>query len=190
MVIDQMKNNEVYVSVDIEANGPIPGDNSMLSLGAAAFSPDGNLLSTFSINLQETEGSTPNKDTMEWWDKNKKAYEASRQNTVDASQAIGQFVSWVNKLEGKPVFVGYPATYDFMFVYHYIIHFGYQSPFSFSALDIKTYAMAVLKTEYRQSTKKNMPKRWFSDDEHTHVAVEDAVEQGKLFCNMLKENTK
>jgi DNA polymerase III alpha subunit (gram-positive type) len=180
--------NEVYCSVDIEANGPIPGDNSMLSLGAAAFSPDGKLLSTFSINFQEMEGSKPNKDTMEWWDKNKEAYEVSRQNTVPARQAIGQFVSWVNKLEGKPVFVGYPATFDFMFVYWYIIHFGLESPFSFSALDIKTYACAIMKTEYRQSTKKNMPKRWFSDEPHTHVAVEDAVEQGKLFCNMLKDN--
>ena len=182
--------SEIFVSCDIETNGPIPGDNSMLSLGAAAFTTDGKMISTFYINFKEMDGSKPNQDTMEWWDKNKEAYQATRQNMVEAGQAIGQFVSWVNKLNGKPVFVGYPATFDFMFVYHYIIHFGYQSPFSFSALDIKTYACAMLKTEYRQSTKKNMPKRWFSDAKHTHIALDDAIEQGQLFCNMLKENTK
>ena len=31
---------EIYVSIDVEADGPIPGDHSMLSLGAAAFSAD------------------------------------------------------------------------------------------------------------------------------------------------------
>jgi DNA polymerase III alpha subunit (gram-positive type) len=126
---------------------------------------------------------------MEFWAKNKIAYEATRQNMVEPGQAMGQFVSWVNGLSGKPVFVGYPATFDFLFVYYYIVHFGYDSPFSFSALDIKTYACAMMKTEYRQSTKKNMPKRWFPATPHTHVALDDAVEQGQLFINMLRENT-
>ena len=53
-----------------------------------------------------------------------------------------------------------------------------------SALDVKTMAMVLLDTEYRASTKKNMPKRWFDDVPHTHVALDDAIEQGLLFCNM------
>jgi len=36
---------------------------------------------------------------------------------------------------GKPVFVGYPAGFDFLFVYWYLIRFTGESPFSFSALD-------------------------------------------------------
>jgi hypothetical protein len=48
--------------------------------------------------------------------------------------------------------------------------------------------MAMLKTGYRESTKKNMPKRWFDELPHTHVALDDAIEQGALFCNMLREN--
>jgi len=54
-------------------------------------------------------------------------------------------------------------------------------------LDIKTYAMALLGLDYRQSTKRNMPKRWFDDLPHTHVALDDALGQGALFCNMLAE---
>jgi DNA polymerase III alpha subunit (gram-positive type) len=184
------KDDTVYISCDIESNGPIPGDFSMLSLGAAAFTSDGTLLSTFSANLRTLPEASECPDTMKFWESNQEAYNATRQDTRDPKQAMEQFVSWVNKLDGKPVFVGYPATFDFMFVYHYMIHFGFKSPFSFSALDIKSYASAVLKTEYRQSTKKNMPKRWFSPAKHTHIAVEDAIEQGQLFCNMLKENLK
>ena len=59
------------------------------------------------------------------------------------------------------------------------------SPFSHSALDIKTYAMALMGSEYRASTKRNMPQRWFDDVPHTHVALDDALGQGALFCNML-----
>ncbi len=53
---------------------------------------------------------------------------------------------------------------------------------------MKTFAMALLKTDYRDSTKRNMPKRWFDDLPHTHIALDDAIEQGALFCNMLKDN--
>jgi hypothetical protein len=47
----------------------------------------------------------------------------------------------------------------------------------------------MLKTGYRESTKRNMPRRWFDDVPHTHCALDDAIEQGRLFCNMLAENT-
>jgi hypothetical protein len=59
------------------------------------------------------------------------------------------------------------------------------SPFSHSALDIKTLAMAALGTEYRESTKRNMPREWFDTLPHNHVAVDDAIGQGVLFCNAL-----
>jgi hypothetical protein len=48
--------------------------------------------------------------------------------------------------------------------------------------------MARLKTAYRESTKRNMPKRWFDKLPHTHRALDDAIEQGALFCNMLVKN--
>jgi hypothetical protein len=48
--------------------------------------------------------------------------------------------------------------------------------------------MARLRTAYRESTKRNMPKRWFDRLPHTPQALDDAIEQGALFCNMLAEN--
>jgi len=58
---------------------------------------------------------------------------------------------------------------------------------SHSALDIKTVAMIALNKPYRDSTKKNMPRRWFGEQPHTHVALDDAIGQGVLLCNILKE---
>ena len=85
------------------------------------------------------------------------------------------------------VFVGYPAAYDFMFVYWYLMRFTGESPFSHSALDIKTLAMVGLSKPYRKATKRNMPKRWFDDLPHTHKALDDAIEQGAMFCNIYQE---
>ncbi len=99
------------------------------------------------------------------------------------------YLKWLKSLPGRIVFVGYPASYDFMFVYWYLIRFTGGSPFSHSALDIKTFAMAMMKTGYRESTKKNMPKKWFDALPHSHRALDDALEQGALFCNMLRDNT-
>ena len=75
-----------------------------------------------------------------------------------------------------------------MFITWYLWRYCGRTPFSHSALDIKTYAMALLRCEYRESSKRNMPRRWFAALPHTHVALDDAIEQGHLFCNMLKEN--
>ena len=49
------------------------------------------------------------------------------------------YVRWLDALEGKPVFVGYPAAYDFMFVYWYLMRFAGESVFGHSnCLDVKT----------------------------------------------------
>jgi hypothetical protein len=179
---------EVYVSTDVEADGPIPGPNSMLSFGSAAFSADGKLISTFSANLEVLEGATGDPETMDWWSKNQDAWAQTRIDTQNPVDAMAQYLAWLKSLPGKPVFVGYPVAYDFMFVYWYLIRFTGESPFSHSALDIKTFAMAVLRLPYRESTKRNMPKRWFPKAPHTHVALDDAIEQGQLFCNILTEH--
>jgi len=95
------------------------------------------------------------------------------------------YAAWLKQLPGIPVFVAYPAAYDFMFVYWYLIRFAGESPFSHSALDMKTLAQALLKTGYRRATKGNMPKARFDPFPHTRIALADAIEQGALFCNML-----
>jgi DNA polymerase III alpha subunit (gram-positive type) len=182
-----MDNNEVYISTDIEADGPIPGPNSMLSLGAAAYLPDGKLVGTFSVNLETLPGAQGDPDTMNWWAGRPKEWEESRKDQRPPKEAMTAYVDWVNQQPGRPVFVGYPATFDFAFTHWYLIKFIGSSVFSFSALDMKSFAMAVLGTSFRGTTKKSMPREWFVGlPKHTHIAVDDAVEQGALFIRMLR----
>ncbi|MBI4224524.1 MAG: exonuclease, partial [Deltaproteobacteria bacterium] len=169
---------------------PIPGQNSMLSFGSAAYDAGKNLLSTFSANLETLPGAKGDPKTMAWWAKRPKAWAACREHPRPPAAVMPEYVRWLKKLPVRPVFVGYPAAYDFMFVYWYLIRFAGESPFSHSALDIKTYAMALIKKGYRESVKKNMPKHWFDKLPHSHVALDDAIEQGALFCNMLEESLK
>ncbi len=180
---------EVYVSTDVEADGPIPGPHSMLSFASAAFWPDKTLIATFEANLTLLPAAEPDPKTMAWWRGQPEAWAACRANPREPADVMPEYVAWVKSLPGRPVFVAYPAAYDFMFVYWYLIRFAGESPFSHSALDIKTYAMTLLGTDYRDSVKRNMPARWFDNLPHTHVALDDARGQGALFCNMLAERS-
>ena len=181
---------EIYVSTDVEVDGPIPGPHSMLSFASAAYRADKTLLGTFSANLELLPNATGHPDTLKWWSEHPEAWQASRTNPQTPQAAMQKYVDWLEALPGLPVFVGYPAAFDFMFVYWYLMHFVGRSPYSFSALDMKTMAMTLLRKDYRRSTKSAMPKRWFDDLPHTHVALDDALEQGALFCNMLNESRK
>ena len=185
-----MNKTEIYVSTDVEADGPIPGIHSMLSFGSAAYLADKTLVTTFTANLETLPGAVTNPKTMEWWKGQPEAWKACRKNLQSPEKVMKDYIAWLKGLPGSPVFVGYPSAYDFMFVYWYLIRFTGESPFSHSALDIKTLAMALLKTDYRKATKKNMPKQWFDPLPHSHRALDDAVEQGALFCNMLAEVKK
>jgi hypothetical protein len=176
---------EIYVSTDVESDGPIPGANSMLSFGSAAYTADKELIDTFEANLELLPDATPDPKTMSWWQTQPDAWNACRENIQAPQVAMAAYLNWLKQLPGRPVFVSYPVAFDFMFVYWYLIRFTGESPFSHSALDIKTYAMALMDKDYRNSTKRYMPKEWFDDLPHTHKALDDAIEQGTLFCNML-----
>jgi hypothetical protein len=184
-----MNNNktEIYISVDVEADGPIPGPNSMLSFGAVALTDSGREFGHFSANLETLEGASGNPATMDWWKTQPEAWMACRADVVPPAKAMPDFVAWVKSLGGRPVFVGFPASYDFMFVYWYMIKFAGESPFSHSALDMKTMTMVLRNIPFREATKRNMPRDWFPKGlPHNHVALDDAREQGQLFISMLK----
>lgn len=184
-----MARAEIYVSTDVETDGPIPGPNSMLSFASAAYTAGKTLLATFSANLVTLPEATGDAATMEWWAGQPQAWAACRTDLQEPVVAMVRYRDWLNTLPGRPVFVGYPAAFDFLFVYWYLIRFAGSSPFSHSALDIKTYAMALLGTDYRATVKRTMPRAWFDDSTpHSHVALDDAVEQGALFCAMLAAN--
>lgn len=177
-----------YVSVDIESDGKIPHKNSMLSLGAAVLTLEGGIIDTFSVNIEKS-GLEEDPETMKWWSKRKEIYSLTRINMKTPDEAMNAFRDWLSDYP-RPTFVGAPKGFDFMFVYWYLINFGDKSPFSFSSFDMKTAVSMKLGLNYRFSGKKNYPKKWFiGTGKHTHIAVEDAIEQGQIFINMMKDET-
>jgi hypothetical protein len=181
---------EILVSTDIEADGPIPGVYSMLSFGSAAYLPDKTLVGTFSANLETLPDATTHPQTMQWWQTQPDAWSACRKDLQKPEVAMQNYSGWLKSLPGQPIFLAYPAPFDFMFIQWYLIRFTGESPFTYGAIDIKTYAMAMLKTSCSDSKKQNFPSRWFDPGlPHTHVALDDAKEHGALFCNMLADNT-
>jgi len=166
------------------ARSPVP--YSMLSFGSAAFMADKTLVSDVFGKPGTSPGASGHPDTMAWWAKHPEAWKACRQDLRAPAGAMADYVKWLDALPAKPVFVGYPAAFDFMFVYWYLMRFAGRSPFSFSALDIKTMAMVMLDKEYQTITKRTMPKRWFDAHPHSQSGRDDAIEQGMLFCNIAR----
>ena len=186
------KKPELYFNVDIEADGPLPGPNSMLSFGVVALDEHGKEHGSFERNLHKLSDARPNEETMAWWSKpkNREAYKRCRENTVPPELAMARFAEWVEsfKSEWTVVMVAMPSGFDFLFMYWYMRLFA-RSPFSFSCVDMRTFVMAHRGTGYKQTSKRYWPKRWFAEDmPHTHVAIDDAREQGHAFIAMLREN--
>src|SRR6476620_6006477 len=106
---EQAKAGEIYVSTDVEVDGPIPGPHSMLSFASAAFRADKTLLGTFSANLELLPGASGHPDTLAWWAERPEAWAAARADVQSPEAAMVAYAEWLEGLPGLPVFVGYPA---------------------------------------------------------------------------------
>lgn len=179
-----MSREEVYVSIDIETDGPAPGLNSMLALGAAAFDQNGEQIDTWYKKFKLLEGAHPNAKTMAWWHTQPEAFAEVKKDQVHPIYAIPQFVYWCKNLPGKPIAVAWPAAFDFAFVNYYCHRFAGENPLGFACLDIRSYANGLTKFgSYYGLSEKALRKYGDVDttDLRPHVAVDDAIEQGRLF---------
>ena len=182
------RKQEVYVSVDIETDGPIPGPYSMLSLGAAAFVEGGRTpVATFEVNLARLEGAGQDPDTMAWWAKQDPTVWAHvTKDPKPPEEAMRHLGQWVKTLPGDPVLVTYPA-WDYAWVHWYTVRFLGKNPFGLAGLDVKSYAFALLDPgSFKGTAKKNFDPALFAGaPPHTHQALDDAIGQGVMFVNML-----
>jgi hypothetical protein len=184
---------EIYVSTDVEADGPCPGLHSMLSFGMAAFTIDKHLIGTFCRNLELLEGAQPDPKTTQWWSRpgHIEAYHKSRIDLIPPSQAMAECRAWLHSFKafGRPIICGAPSGFDFTFVYYYFQRMLGESPIGFASLDLRSYAAAVMKQQYRKVGKKQYPPEWVDADlPHTHVALDDAIEQGCILINAMRAN--
>lgn len=176
----------VFISVDVETNGPYPGKNSMLQLGAIAYDEFGNELSEFTVNLEELPGSQPNPKTMEWWLQFPKIYEETRREPKNPVLAMNMFVEWYSQFNSV-IFVAFPASFDWPWVAFYIGMASDPPAQIPRCLDMKSFAAAKLGVEFWYTSKKHFPQEWKRNlPKHTHRALDDAREQGVLFFKMKK----
>ncbi len=88
---------EIYVSTDVEVDGPIPGPHSMLSLASAAFDANKKLLGTFSANLELLPAAAAHPDTLEWWRQHPQAWEAARTHPRPPRAVMIEYVEWLGR---------------------------------------------------------------------------------------------
>ena len=180
---------EIYVSTDIETDGPSPGHYSMLSLASVAFRLDKSIISTFQRNLQLLPGAKQLPATMEFWKSQPEAWAACRTNLVSPADAMKDYSQWLSTLPAKPVLVAHPVGFDYTFVHWYLHEFTGDSPLWPAGLDIASYAMAVMRRPFTESHRPYMPREWIDPNQpHTHKALDDALGHAMVFCNMVAAN--
>lgn len=188
-VCDQATSSlDVYISADIEADGPIPGKFSMLALGLAVaatfdgvtFAAQDPAVATFYRELKPI-GIESDSGALEVSGLNRESLEL---NGIDPATAMHDAAYWVSTHVGsaRAVLVGYPVVFDWMFIQWYFMNFLGKSPFGFgSALDMKTMYQQKAHVTVDLAGRTSLPPGLASSRPHTHNALNDAIEQAEIF---------
>lgn len=160
--------------VDIESDGPIPGDYSMISFGAVLVNEK--LDKTFYGQLKPiTDKFIPEalavsghtrKDVM--------AFD-------DPIKIMTDFKNWVEETcKDKPIFISDNNGFDWMFICWYFHHFIGENPFGYSSQNLGSLYKGLV-----QDTFKNF--KHLRKTEHTHNPVDDAKGNAEALILMKKE---
>jgi DNA polymerase III epsilon subunit-like protein len=171
--------NDTYVSVDIEASGPIIGVHSMLQIGACLVD---DMNQTFeALLVPVSEHAHP--QAMEIVGKPLSHFAEHGRDPIDVMR---DFAAWVRSMcDGTPVFVGFNAAFDWGFVNWYFLRYGdTPNPFGVSPLDVKSYYAGLSGCAWGDTRSSRIPDRFKSAKRHTHDALDDALEQAETFRRM------
>jgi len=105
----------------------------------------------------------------------------------DPKEAVAEFRDWLGSVakDGKPVFVGFNATFDWAFVNFYFHQYLGENPFGIGGIDIKSYYMGLTGGRWEDTRSSRIPEEFRSSSlRHTHNALDDAIEQAELFRRM------
>jgi ribonuclease T len=176
---------EAYISVDVEAAGPVPATYSMLSLGAVLV---GDPKETFYVELKPVnENSVP--DAMKVIGRTLADFMRTGRDPKEAMMAFRNWVANVAKT-AKPVFVGFNATFDWAFVSFYFHQYMGENAFGFGGVDIKSYYMGMTGCTWEDTRSSRIRTEFKSASRHTHNALDDAIEQAEMFRRMITKAAK
>ena len=168
---------EIFVSVDIETAGPIPGDFSLLSIGACVVD---NSSLTFACELKPLNR---NADPMALKVTGLSLETLERTGLVP-EEAMERFADWLKGLvcgNDVLVFVGFNAPFDWSFVNYYFHKFIGENPFGISALDIKAYYMGATGCQWLDTRSSRVAAALKPKLQPNHTALHDAQCQAELF---------
>ena len=160
--------------VDIESDGPIPGDFSMISFGAVIV--DENLDRTFYGKLRPI--------SEKWIPQALAVSGHSREETLefdDPKTVMLNFNSWIkNNSKGQAVFISDNNGFDGMFVCWYFHHFIDKNPFGHSSQNLGSLYKGLVKDTFKNF--KHLRKT-----KHTHHPVDDAKGNAEALLTMKNE---
>jgi DNA polymerase III epsilon subunit-like protein len=165
------------ISVDVETAGPNPADYALLSIGACTlmrprqefyveFKPDKKGLDAEAMAVHNLN------------------FAILKKTGVQTTSALKSFSDWLTEAvpQGRrPLFLGFNAPFDWMFVNDYFFHYLGENPFGHSALDIKSFLMGFRRIPWAQTS-----MRMLTDDPLAHNALADAHSQADIFIDILK----
>ena len=171
-----MSDIERYFSVDVETSGPIPGEFSLLSIGACVV---GQLDQAFSCFLKPIS----TKADPQALAVTGLSLGQLQQDGLSPAEAMQQFGHWVEQqsIGTLPVFVGLNAPFDWSFVNYYFHRFLGKNPFGFTALDIKALYMGVTGCRWQDARSSQMVRDLQPKHRGNHDALHDARAQAELF---------
>jgi DNA polymerase III epsilon subunit-like protein len=174
---------ECFISVDVETGGATPADYALLSIGACLVDdPD----TTFYVELQPEE----KRITVEAIEVSKLSVDILRTMGEPPGRAMQHFADWVADVvpaTARPVFVGFNAAFDWMFVADYFERYVGRNPFGYTALDIKAFAMGRLGSSWGDTSMSVLGPKYLSGRPLAHHALSDAQDQAALFRALYAE---
>ncbi len=176
---------ETFISIDVETAGPIPGEYSMLSIGACLVDDPAR---SFSCEIKPiTERFVPAALEVTGL-----SLDRLRETGLDPTDAMQQFGAWIRKVADStsPVFVGFNAPFDWSFVNYYFHRFTGDNPFGFTALDIKALWMGVAGCSWADTRSSRIAKEVEPNLHGDHDALHDARYQAELFRLTLKRRKR
>lgn len=157
--------------VDIEADGPIPGDYSMISFGAVVVEPT--LKRTFYGRLCPI--------SEKWLAEALAVSGHTREETLvfdDPKHVMESFRDWLSEeSKGRPMFVADNNGFDWQFINWYFHHFVGENPFGFSSINLGSLYKGLVK-----DVSQNF--RHLKKTPHTHHPVDDATGNAEALLTM------
>lgn len=185
---------DIYFSADVETDGPIPGPFSMLSFALVfagvfdgrEFTAPSSFDRTFYRELRPiSDRFQPEALQVNGLDRNRLLHEGG-----DPATVMTEAARWIKSIAGncKPILVAYPLSFDWPWLYWYFTNFASGgSPFNHSlCYDVKTAFAVKAGVPISEAGKSKLLPSLRPRSNHTHHALDDAVEQAEIFAKVFR----